>query len=112
MTKTVALPKLRVEPKLAERVKANQAASGERAMAMTLRRLIERGLDNPYLTEKDCEFLAEMLHELRRLAQGLNDIDRRLRLQGAAQENDDLRAIAQAVSGTSAKIRSLVDRSR
>jgi hypothetical protein len=112
MTKTVELPKLRVEPKLAERVKADQAASGERAMAMTLRRLIERGLGNPYLTEKDCAFLVEMLYELRRLAQRLNDIDRRRHLQGVAQEDDELRAVAQSISQTNNKIHSLLSRSR
>ena len=114
MSKTFTLPVLRVEPSLGERIKADQKSAGETTMATTLRRLIHRGLDNPFLRPDDIDQAAELIRQLTRLGVNLNTLMKKLNTHDDLKDfqRDELKAVIAALSVTGKKVRDLVDVSR
>lgn len=114
MTKTFTLPALRVKPELGQRIKADQETSGDRSMAQAIRRLIERGLGNPFLKQTEHETLKGLVYQLNKLGVNLNQLAERMNAHGHLREYEieDLAALARDIGKVSQQARTLMAKSR
>jgi hypothetical protein len=109
-----AILRARVSQDLAERVAADQKEAGEARIALTIRRLIERGLGNPYLRQAEQDSLKELVYQLGQIGNNLNQLARRLNVHGDLQDFqlEDLKAATASLGVTDRKIRELLSKSR
>lgn len=114
LPKTYKLPVLRVEPDLGERIKVDQEKAGDRTMAATVRRLIERGLGNPFLQPREAEQFNAVLYELRKIGVNLNQLSRAQNQHGSLRDFqvEDLGDLARANRKLCQQIETLLVKSK
>lgn len=102
---------VRVSKDLADQIEASQKAAGEANRGKAVRRLIERGLNNPYLSEREADRLDQLLWETRQIGNNLNQIAKRINTHGNLKDFqlEDLSALAGKLGQASQVIRNLLD---